>query len=187
MLSVETERATVKDLQREPGKAELIGGRIVRYMPTGYWPGFIAGNIYTLLRAFAKATQCGVALGDNVGFVVPELTSGRESFSPDVSFLLNPPQKNPMAFVQGAPEFAVEIRSEGDYGPAAEMEMAAKRTDYFEAGTQVVWDVDSVAECVHVYTHLSPETKKSYDRGQIADAEPALPGWRVSVDEIFEM
>jgi hypothetical protein len=37
---------------------------------------------------------------------------------------------------------AVEVRSEGDYGPAAEREMAAKRRDYFAAGTQVVWDVD---------------------------------------------
>ena len=40
-----------------------------------------------------------------------------------------------MKFFQGAPVFAVEVRSEGDYGPRAEREMAAKRADYFAAGT----------------------------------------------------
>ena len=72
MILVETERATEKDLQREPGKAELIGGRIVRYMATGFFPGRIAGNIDALLRAFERARKLGFALGDNVGFIVPE-------------------------------------------------------------------------------------------------------------------
>ena len=71
-----------------------------------------------------------------------------------------------MRFIDGAPTFAVEVRSEEDYGPAAQREMAAKRADYFEAGTLVVWDVDPVART-------------------IADAEPAVPGWKVSVDDIF--
>jgi hypothetical protein len=35
----------------------------------------------------------------------------------------------------------VEVRSEGDYGPRAEQELARKRADYFEAGTRAVWDV----------------------------------------------
>jgi hypothetical protein len=38
-------------------------------------------------------------------------------------------------FLQGAPLFAFEVPSEGDFGPAAEREIAAKRRDYFAAGT----------------------------------------------------
>jgi hypothetical protein len=34
--------------------------------------------------------------------------------------------------------FAVEVRSEDDYGPAAEKALAAKRADDFAAGTRVV-------------------------------------------------
>jgi hypothetical protein len=37
---------------------------------------------------------------------------------------------------------AISVRSEGDHGPSAEVEMAARRADDFEAGTRVVWDVD---------------------------------------------
>ena len=56
-----------------------------------------------------------------------------------------------MRFIEGAPTFAVEVRSDNDYGAAAEAEMAAKRADYFEAGTQIVWDVDPIAETIRVY------------------------------------
>src|SRR3712207_7434649 len=37
-----------------------------------------------------------------------------------------------MKFLEGAPVFAVEVRSEGDYGPAAEQAMAEKRADYLD-------------------------------------------------------
>lgn len=38
--------------------------------------------------------------------------------------------------------FAVEVQSEGDYGPQDEQAMSAKRADYFAASSRVVWDVD---------------------------------------------
>jgi Uma2 family endonuclease len=90
-----------------------------------------------------------------------------------------------MRFVEGAPIFAVEVRSEGDYGPAAELEMAAKRADYFEAGTQIVWDVDPVAGTIASHTPPSTTQPLIFTQGQTAHAEPALPGWRLNVDEIF--
>ncbi len=77
------------------------------------------------------------------------------------------------------------VRSESDYGEAAETETASKRADYFEAGTLVVWDVDPIAECVNVYRAGAPDQPVSFSRGQTADAEPAVPGWRMPVDGIF--
>ena len=65
--------------------------------------------------------------------------------------------------------------------------MAAKRADYFAAGTQVIWDVDLLAEdVVRVYRAESPRVPVIYRRGEQADAEPAVPGWRMAVDELFE-
>ena len=83
---------------------------------------------------------------------------------------------NPMRFIEGAPTFAAEVRSENDYTTAAEIEMADKRADYFAAGTSVVWDVDPIAECIHVYKATDPGRPVTYHRGQIAEAEPAVPG-----------
>ena len=91
-----------------------------------------------------------------------------------------------MKFADGAPVFAAEVRSEGDYGPRAEDELADKRADYFAAGTLVVWDVDLLGEdVVRVYRASSPEPT-IYRRGQTAEAEPAVSGWRMAVDELFE-
>ena len=69
----------------------------------------------------------------------------------------------------------------------AEREMAAKRADYFAAGTKVVWDVDLLSDdVVRVYRADSPQTPKIYRRGETAEAEPAVPGWMFPVDELFD-
>src|SRR5215831_9925021 len=122
------QRATLEDLYRTPGKAELIGGRIVEYMATGMRPSEVAGNIFVSLRDHARQTKRGKAFPDNLGYAIPELPSGRESFSPDASYYDGPLPANPMRFVEGPPNFAAEVRSENDYTSSAEIEMADKRS-----------------------------------------------------------
>jgi Uma2 family endonuclease len=179
-LTIAFPRATLADLMRVEGKAELIDGRIVRYMATGFRPSRVAARIYRQLDDHAEKTGRGLAFTDGTGFAVPELSTGRESFSPDAAYYTGPLPTNPMEFIRGAPDFAVEVRSENDYGPAAETEMAAKRAEYFEAGTLVVWDVDPVAGVVRRYR---PDgSVAEFAAGAEADAEPAVPGWRLSID-----
>jgi len=92
-----------------------------------------------------------------------------------------------MRFAEGAPVFAVEVRSENDYGPAAERAMKEKRDDYFACGTLVVWDVDLLSEdVVKVYRASDLENPTIYRRGDIAEAEPAVPRWVMAVDDLFE-
>jgi Uma2 family endonuclease len=188
-MSVKTQttlgRDTLADLARVPGKAELIGGRIVHLILNGLRPNLVAGRIYRSLAEHVDATGRGVALTDNMGFAVPRPPSGRESFSPDVSYFGGPFSTADMRFIQGPPTFAVEVRSERDYGPAAEQAISDKRADYFAAGTPVVWDVDPIAECVSVYRIDAPDQPSTFRRGQEVDAEPAVPGWRMAVDRIF--
>jgi hypothetical protein len=51
----------------------------------------------------------------------------------------------------------------------------------------VVWDVDLLSEeVVKVYREAAPEAPMIYRRGEMAEAEPAVPGWRIAVDELFE-
>ncbi len=122
-----------------------------------------------------------------MGYAVKQLRSGRQSFSPDASFFTGRLPENLIRFIQSPPTFAAEIRSENDYGPQAEIEIAAKRADYFEAGTPVVWDVDTIAKCVHAYKISEPYLFKTFRPGEIANAEPAVPGWQIPVDKIFSI
>lgn len=176
--------ATVEDLYNVPenGKAELVNGELVLMAATGHLPGYSGLKIAASLLEYGERTRTGHSLPDNVGFLV-KLPS-RRSFSPDAAFYTGPPFRG--KFIEGAPVFAVEVRSESEYGPAAERAMTAKRADYFAAGTLVVWDVDVLRqECVGVYRASDPAKPTIYRRGEMAEAEPAVPGWTFTVDDLF--
>src|SRR2546425_7866783 len=132
--------ATIENLYRVPdnGKAEIVEGELVLMSPTGFLPGRASWAICASLRKYEEETGRGYAIPDNVGFIVD--LPNRRSFSPDAAFYVGEPTGG--KFLQGAPIFAAEVRSEEDYGTAAEKKMAAKRADYFAAGTRIVWDVD---------------------------------------------
>ena len=182
-----TQRATLDDLYRVEGKAELIDGKVVEIMASGDIPGTTASEIYFRLRDHTKRTKRGRAYADGVGFGLPaELESGRESFCPDAAFIRNPIGNRTMRFLEVPPDFAVEVRSENDYGNDGELEMAAKRADYFEAGTLVVWDVDPIDETISCYVQNDPTNARIFRRGDLANAEPAVPGWQMDVAELFD-
>lgn len=178
--------ATLDDLMKVDGKAELISGRIVQIMATGFWPGKVAFRITLSLQDYIAAGAVGEAVADNIGYGFDQpLPSGRQSFSPDASFYTGRIPKKHMGYIRGFPIFAVEVRSENDYGPAQDQEYEEKRADYFAAGTEIVWDVDPIAETIAAYRAGDPTTPIEFHAGDVADAEPVLPGWRLSVDELF--
>jgi Uma2 family endonuclease len=176
--------ALIESLYHVPddGKAEIVGGRLVLMSPTGYTPGR-AGLLITMsLDRYSRRKKFGHVVPDNGGFVVK--LPNRLSFGPDAAFFTQKRPRN-LRFVEGAPAFAVEVRSGGDYGAAAER-LAEKRRDYFAAGTLVVWDVDLRGkDTVRGYRASDPEKPLIYRRGQRAAAEPAVPGWRIPVDDLF--
>jgi Uma2 family endonuclease len=149
-MSIKIE-ATIEDLYHLPDncKAEIVNGKLVLMSPTGFLPGRAGGEIYANLRDYERLTKSGYALPNNVGFIIN--LPNRRSLSPDASFYTGKPTGG--KFLNGAPIFAVEVRSENDYGDKAEEDMASKRRDYFAAGT--------------------------------AEAEPAVPGWTMLVDNLF--
>jgi Uma2 family endonuclease len=177
--------ATIEDLYLIEGKAEIVNGRIVLFMATGERPGYAGDVILTSLFGYVHQHRIGRAVGDSKGFICD--LPHRKSFSPDAAYYVGP--LGGMKFYPQPPVFAVEVRSEGDYGPSAEEKMEAKRADYFAAGTQVVWDVDLLSETTIIYKFVSPDATNpvaEFSRGQIADAEPAVPGWTLAVDGLFE-
>jgi Uma2 family endonuclease len=181
MITQTKPKATIKDLYGIDGKAEIVNGEVVLMPPTGDEPNRAAGSVYISLRQFEKQGG-GRAYTDNAAFEVD--LPHRESFSPDAAFYTG--KGAGLKFLKGAPAFAVEVRSEGDYGRAAEKRLAQKRADYFATGAQVVWDVDLLSdEVIKSYSASDPDNPRIFRRGEIADAEPAVPGWRMPVDDLF--
>lgn len=173
--------ATIEDLYRVPGKAKIVSGEIVLMSPTGAAPNYAATEIVFSLRNYSRKTKNGYAVNDNAAFHVN--LPNRKSFSPDAAYHVG--KWTGMTFFEAAPIFAVEVRCEGDYRPAAERAMAAKRADYFAAGTLVVWDVDLLSDdVIRSYIANNPMQPKTFRRGDMADAEPAVPGWSMPVDDL---
>lgn len=173
----------VDQLYRTPEKAEIVHGRIIMMSPASDEHGYAGGEVFLSLREHVRKSGVGRAVPDNVGFLCN--LSHRQSFSPDVAYYTGP--RGRRKFYPQAPDFAVEIRSDDDYGPAGERKMAEKRADYFAAGTKVVWDVDLHSDdVVCVYRASQPDKPTVYRRGQQAEAEPAVPGWSMPVDALFD-
>lgn len=181
--SAVTTESLLEKLYQIDGKAEIVNGEIVEMPPTGYEPGRAGFNITSRLKDYERKTRKGVSVPDNVAFKVN--LPNRKSFSPVASFFTG--STSGMKFLDGTPVFAVEVRSENDYGMKAERQLADKRDDYFAAGSQVVWDVDLLSEdIIKSYRSDNPKEPRVFRRGELADAEPALPGWEMQVDELFD-
>ena len=186
-MSTATEVTTdelIEKLYSIEGKAEIVDRRIVRMSPSpaGNFPGSAAGAIYASLRLHAKRVG-GRAYADNVVFLIN--LPRRKSFCPDAAYFTRP--RSGMKFLNGAPVFAVQVRSETDYAPGAEKQISDKRAEYFAAGTKVMWDIDLVSdEPIRAYRAAAPETPQVFRSGESANAEPAVPGWTFPVDEFYD-
>lgn len=167
-------RAAAADLHPEDRKAEL---------PKESLPGRAASRIYRSLDAYERAVGGGLAFPGGFVFVVD--LPHRRSLSPNAAFWAGElPGRGP--HLTGAPLLAVEVRGEDDYGPEAEQALAARRADWFAAGTLVVWDVDVLrAREIRVYRAHHPDLPEVFWRGEWADAKPALPNWSFLVDDLL--
>ena len=174
----------VEELMRTEGKAEIVGGKVVKLMSTGKLPNRAAGRIYASLLNYEDNFGGGVAVTDNAGFLCD--LPNRRSFSPDAAFYSGPDQEDDMKFFPEPPAFAVEVRSENDYGRRAEAAIAQKISDYFAAGTLVVWDVDLLnEEVIAKFTAPDTDNPQIFRRGDVADAGDAVPGWTIAVDALL--
>ena len=82
-------RATIEDLYKVEGKAELVNGEIVHMPPTGDDPSRASLAVALQLHRYARQAGRGRVHSDGVGFHVN--LPPRESFSPDAAYHVGPP------------------------------------------------------------------------------------------------
>src|ERR1043165_792528 len=83
-VSTATRASLIEELHREPGKAEIIKGKVVRMSPAAWWHGQGSCAIYISLTEHKKKHGGGSGCADNVGFLVD--LPDRYSFSPDAAW-----------------------------------------------------------------------------------------------------
>ncbi len=178
---VATHRLSIDEFAAMPreGRWELIDGEPVEVTPASGRSSHIGGRLYVRLANFAEPTELGWAFPADTGFI---LFDDRATLrSPDVAFvrrerLVEPPD----TFVPHAPDFAAEVLSPSDRRPDA----LAKVAMYLQAGVRLVWLIDPARRSVTVFH--PDDTITTHTDGDTLDGGDVLPGFSVSVSEIFD-
>ena len=174
--------ATLKDVIECESKqnclCELVDGVLVE-KAMGYGEGTIEGALCEALRAYNRMHKLGkVTSATSMHQIVPDLVR-----LPDVAlaFWRRYPggrvPTSPVPFV--VPDLAVEVLSPSN----TRREMERKRSEYFAAGTQLVWMVDIQQRTVAVYT--TPEKFVVLSESDTLDGGNILPGFTLSLKELF--
>ncbi|HEY0778339.1 MAG TPA: Uma2 family endonuclease [Gemmatirosa sp.] len=167
------------DIPDDDRRYELVKGVLVVSEPPGFTHGDIAGQIYSLLRAYSRPRKLGKVVGE-VGYVLartPDTVRG-----PDVSLVRSdrvPTGPAADKFVEGAPDIAVEIRSPGDRAG----EVAEKVAEYLATGTALVWVVEPRRRLVIV--HTPDGVTRVLRDGETVDGGTVLPGFTAPVSEFL--
>ena len=177
--------ATEADLLRladhDDRLCELIDGTLVE-KPLGLDESFVAATIIGVLKTFVRSRRLGKVSAPDA--TMRMRASGRVRM-PDASFISREriatlPFPRPR-ITEVAPELAVEVFSASNTAA----EMLQKRRELFASGTRLFWMAFPITRTVAIYTE--PE---SPDRvlavGDIVDGGDVLPGFSVTVAEIFE-
>lgn len=171
-----TEDQCLAALQRDEGLFELVDGTLVE-KTMGFFESRVGFLIARLLDEYAERHGLGLVLGESALMRI----SGQLRM-PDAAFFSAgriPAQGLARKIMPAGPDLAVEVLS--DSNTAAEMER--KRGEYFAAGTVLVWEVEPELRLVRVYT--APDTFHTVHEDGTLEGEPALPGFRLPLRELF--
>jgi Uma2 family endonuclease len=161
------------------GPCELVRGELIMMSPGKGRHGAVEARVLGSLIAFVRANNLGEVFGSSAGYLLSrDPDTVRE---PDVSFLTTERLKGQDldAFLEGAPDLAVEVLSPGNTAA----EMRAKMDDYFGAGCRVVWIVDPLRKSVTV--HRPDGGSAILTEDDTLTEEELLPGFSLAVREIF--
>ena len=163
------------------GKCELARGELVMMSPGRGLHAAVAMRIGRSLLNFAEAHDVGMVFDSSAGYVLSRNPDTVRE--PDVSFLTKRrlETQDLDAFLEGAPDLAVEVLSPGNT-PA---EMCDKMTEYFRAGCRVVWIVDPRRKTIEVY-RPGKELTVLKEGDEVVEQE-LLPGFSLPVSDVFRV
>lgn len=174
--------ATLQDVidiwTREGRICELVAGVLLE-KPMGDNESQLAVFIAELLNSFVRKRNLGVCSGEaGTKQIKPNLIR-----IPDVSFTswdrIPGRKRSKKPVPRLVPNLAIEILSTGN----TPGEMKAKRKDYFEAGVELVWEIDPKRRRVKVYRSLTDVRVLTED--DRLDGEHVLPGFELPLAELF--
>lgn len=177
---------TVEEFARLPTgrgvRYELVNGELRTMAAAGGRHGAGVARITFRLGSFLEANDLGVLFGAETGFLLQQNPDHLRA--PDAAFVTHERLAGLdqlSGFLDLAPDFVVEVVSPGD----GWSEVTSKAQDWLDRGVRVAWIVDPEARSVEVWRSGGRVDRRARD--EEVDAEPALPGFRCRVSDLFPM
>ena len=146
-------------------------------------------NVGSGSHSSIQAICCGLLFsylrGREVGRVATELRCRLQVerkeryYLPDVAVVVRAHDLRQVKFLEGAPEFVIEIRSPDD----SLAELLRKIDHYLAGGAKIAWLILPEERCVRVFTVDAP--MRTAVSGDTLDGGTLLPGLQIRVDELF--
>ena len=154
---------------------EYIKGELLPMAPASVEHGKISVNLSSLLHLYVRENQLGRILSET-GFRV-----GERVLIPDIAFIST--DRIPIDTSKASPvppDLAIEVVSPTDTLHRIQEKVFA----YLEAGTQLVWVLESRAKTVTVYRSETDITLLT--RNETLSGEEVIEGFSCQVAELFE-
>jgi Uma2 family endonuclease len=172
--------ATERDLLKPEGRlCELVDGILVE-KTMGFVESMLTMELGAIITVFVKRNRLGIVSGtDGMVRLLPGLIR-----LPDIAFISwdrLPGRKAPTTpILDLAPDLAVEVLSRSN----TKKEIKRKLREYFDVGVRLVWIINTHDRSALV--HTSPTRKVKLDESQNLDGGDVLPGFTLSLRELFE-
>jgi Uma2 family endonuclease len=162
---------------------EIIDGQVVELPPMSIYAAFLAFRISSIVDAFARANNLGIALAEGL-FRLPLPRSRNRR--PDGAYVSYrrwakgrplPTRDNAWDVV---PDLGIEVISPTD----GAIELMEKIAEYFQAGMEQVWVVYPDHRLVHVYESIT--AIKVLTHADDLAGGSVLPGFHLPLSELFQ-
>ena len=171
--------AAIEDLLCSENKCcELIDGTLVE-KPRDLCKSVLVAHVSSLLYPPTRCQNLGILTGSCAAFVIlPGFVR-----LPDVALVSwdrLPGRRIPEEPLPNVvPDLAVEVLSKSNTA----REMARKRSEYFQAGARLVWEIDPRIRMVRVYKAI--DQFRDLTANDTLTGDPVLPGFVLPLAQLF--
>jgi Uma2 family endonuclease len=161
------------------GRTELVRGHIRVMSPASAAHGLVSLTVGRLLSTYVLEHRLGECFSDSTGYILPNLPNTVRA--PDASFVREdrlPPDGVGGGYLKLAPDLAVEVLSPSE----SKADLSEQLSDYFVAGTTLVWVIDPATRTVAAISANESSTLGVEDTLSGGDV---VPGFNCGVAELF--
>jgi len=175
-------------LEDDDQNYELLEGKLVMTPAPADEHGRICDELLTELKLFLRANKGIGAVWSHTGFNIGKKSNGKDNVpEPDLGFIIQSRVPPVSSGYLPYPDLAIEVWSRtSDLADPSRLKKAREKLlMYLEAGTQIAWGINPIAQEIEVYQHRQTQPIVILGLGDELDGGEIIPGFKMRVAALF--